>query len=194
MGLNRFNNDSNCPICGAIIFLAIFIVGLVIYSSNCNNKVGSPCQNIEVSCNLNNFIIHNKTELINRQNISVYYLHLICNYIPNNSCDIYAGRFYNYDTAYDYFNYSYNNTNTYEVYLLNNSSHCSFDIPNPDNSIVIIGLCIMVITTFIFATIALCYCIPYINQQIFQNSERRKYVRISDKVVNIETPPVYSPN
>jgi hypothetical protein len=184
MSLNKNNNSY--PIFGAIIFMAIFIVGLVIYSSYCNDKVGSPCQNIEVLCNLNNFSIYNKTETINTQNITLYYLHLICNYIPNNSCSIYDGKFYNYDTAYDYFNYYYNNTNTYEVYLLDNSSYCSFDIPIPDKSIVIIGLCIMVITTFIFATLALCYCITH--------SNRRKYVRISDKVINIENPPVYSPN
>jgi hypothetical protein len=72
----------------------------------------------------------------------------------------------------------------------------------PVNFIIIFGLCIMGITTFMFTTIALCYSIPYISQNIFQNinqninesNERRKYVRISDKVDIFEDPPVYSSN
>ena len=98
----------------------------------------------------------------------------------------------------DLINYYYNNSNIYQVYLLNNSSHCGFDIEFPANFIVIFGLCIMGITTFMFATIAFCYSLPYINQQIqqkmYKNNEKRKYVRISDKVDIFEDPPVYSPN
>jgi hypothetical protein len=189
MGLNRFNNDSNCIICTAVIFLAIFVVGLIFFNSNCNSKVSSPCQNIEVSCNLNNFSVYNKTQ--NVQNITFYYLNLICNYANNASCIIYDGQFYNYDILIDYFNYYYNNSDIYTIYQLN-SSNCSFDIPNQDANIVLIGMCIMIITTILFLMTCCYYYKPRVHHYINQQIQRNQYVHISNNV-DIEKPPVYSP-
>ena len=195
MTINTLNK--NGIVYGAIIFLALFIIGLIIYNSGCNNKVSSPCENTQVMCNLNNFTVYNKTQ--NVQNISFYYLNLICNYDnendnSNNTCIIQDGMFYNYDILIDYFNFYYNNTNVYNVYLLPNITYCSFDIINKDAQIVVIGLCIMVVTTILFLIVFCYYYQPYVKQQMNQHNQRSKYVRISDNVNVIESPPVYSPN
>jgi hypothetical protein len=185
MALYTYNKNNNI-IYGAIIFLIIFIIGLILFSSNCNNKVSTPCENTQVMCNLNNYIINNKTQYntqYNTQNITFYYLDLICNYESNNTCTIYDGQFYNYDIAYDYFNYYYNNSNIYNVYLLDNTSYCTFDVPNKNTDIVILGLCIMVIITIIFLISCCYYYVPHIKQQI----KNKNYVPISDN------PPAYSP-
>lgn len=185
MASNIPKNNNNYIIVGFIILMGIFIVGLVIYSSACNNQIGSPCNNTSVTCNLDNFTVCNKTQ--NVQNITFYYLHLICNYAINSSCVIYDGQFYNYDTLIDYYNHYYNNSNIYTVYLHENPNKCSFDEPNNSNKIVIIGLCIMAITGVLFCIIIVGYCIP----EILKNIRRRKYVEFSDRIGIIDTPPSY---
>ena len=179
-------NKNNCICISFIVLMVIFIIGLVTYSSDCNNKIGSPCYNTPVTCNLNNFSVYNKTQN-NAQNITFYYLDLICNYDSNSSCIIYDGQFYNYNTLIDYFNHYYNNNNTYTVYLHDNSNKCTFDIPNKDKQIVITGLCIMSLSAILFCIIVVWYCIP----EILKNMRRRKYVEFSNKIGIIETPPSY---
>jgi hypothetical protein len=183
-------NKNNCICLSFIILMAVFIIGLVIYSSDCNNKIGSPCYNTPVNCNLNNFTVYNKTQN-NAQNITIYYLNLICNYESNSSCIIYDGQFYNYNTLIEYFNHYYNNSNTYTVYLHDNSSKCTFDIPKKDKEIIIVGLCIMAISSLLLCIIILGYCIP----EMLNSMRRRKYVKLSDKIGIIDSPPPrYSTN
>jgi hypothetical protein len=110
-------------------------------------------------------------------------LNLICNYANNETCMIYDGQFYNYYILIDYYNYYYNNTNEYNVYLLNNKTYCSFNNPNKHYIIVMFGLCLMIITTILFV-ITCCY---YYKPQIKQHIHKNKYIRISDN------PPEYSP-
>ena len=180
-----YNKKNNCIILTFIAIIAVFIIGLVIYSSNCNNKIGSPCNNTEVTCNLDNFNVCNKTQPV--QNITFYYLDLICNYAINSSCIIHDGQFYNYNTLIDYYNHYYNNSNTFTVYLHKNISKCSLDIPNKNNKIVIIGICIMAITGVLFCIIIVGCCIP----EMLKNIRRRKYIEISDRIGIIHNPPAY---
>jgi hypothetical protein len=183
--ISDYNKKNNIIILGFIILMAFFIVGLVIYSSNCNNNVGSPCNNTVVYCNLNNYSVCNKTQPV--QNITFYYLDLICNYADNSYCNIYDGQFYNYHTVIDYYNHYYNNSNIYTVYLHENPNECSLDNPNKNNNLVIIGLCIMSISAVLFCIIIVGYCIP----EILKNIRRRKYVEFSDRIGIIENPPSY---
>jgi len=132
----------------------LFIIGSVLFATNCNNVLLKSCDVESVQCTINNHQIVQSFCSDDDDILSCYELVIDCLYSNDMLCETTEGYYQTYNSALQYWLDTYYHNETIQVYLTKSGS-CHLTNPSPNSYRVIVGFS-MLILGFVILIIVLC--------------------------------------